>query len=58
MPLFETDLEVRVGVDQYAVSRDGQRFLIATPADERNEVPASVVVQNWFTELERLVPTN
>ena len=45
----------------YDVSLDGQRFLMI----KRSEAPAQnpparriVVVQNWFEELKRLVPTN
>ena len=45
----------------YDVSLDGQRFLIKDFADEgnRDDPPHQiVVVQNWFEELKRLVPTN
>ena len=42
------------------VSPDGQRFLMIKPAETneggtRNHV---VLVQNWFEELKRLVPTD
>jgi hypothetical protein len=41
--------------DVYDVVRDGQRFLmIKQPEETRREI---VIVQNWFEELERLVPT-
>ena len=39
----------------YDVAPDGQRFLMVKPDEDSGEV---VVVLNWFTELERLVPTN
>jgi serine/threonine-protein kinase len=49
-----------VGPDQYDVSADGQRFLMLEPlpAAETPDVrPDIVIVQNWFEELQRLVPT-
>jgi len=44
----------------YDVSPDGQRFLMLKPGDtDSTAAPTSlVVVQNWFEELKRLVPTN
>ena len=41
----------------YDVSPDGQRFLVvrAIETDEDIEI---IVVQNWFSELERLVPVD
>ncbi len=45
-------------VSVYDVSRDGQHFM-AIRQRVRSEQPTSiVVVQNWFEELRRLVPTN
>ena len=45
-----------------AVSRDGQRFLLLANAQEgpggEAERSQLIVVQNWFEELKRLVPTN
>ena len=42
----------------YDVSLDGQRFLAVKDIETNDgESPSIVVVQNWFTELERLVPT-
>jgi serine/threonine-protein kinase len=46
---------------QYDVSADGQRFLMLAPTtgtDAALARPRIVVVQNWFEELKRLVPTN
>jgi hypothetical protein len=44
----------------YDVSSDGQRFLMLKPSDADGE-PASaarlVLIQNWFEELKRRVPT-
>ena len=48
-----------IGPDVYAVSADGQRFLmIERPrlAETRAVRPDIVIVQNWFEELRRLVP--
>ncbi len=45
-----------------AVSPDGQRFLLLTNASETADSEAApsqlIVVQNWFEELRRLVPTD
>jgi serine/threonine-protein kinase len=43
----------------YDVSLDGQRFVMLKPAEGRSAQPGGriVVVQNWFEELKRLVPT-
>ena len=42
-----------LGVPNYDVSLDGQKFLMVQPADA-----TLVVVQNWFEELKRLVPVD
>jgi hypothetical protein len=45
----------------YDVSPDGRRFLMLKPvrSPEQTAAPLSIiVVQNWFEELKRLVPTN
>jgi len=42
----------------YDVSPDGQRFLMLKPVEQEQVAPAQIVlVQNWFEELKRLVPT-
>jgi eukaryotic-like serine/threonine-protein kinase len=42
----------------YDVSPDGKRFLMIKPsAAGQDSTPTIVVVQNWFEELKRLVPT-
>ena len=45
----------------FDVTPDGERFLVVLPA-ERTEIdapqPRIVIIQNWFEELRRLVPTN
>ena len=54
-PLFQTGLAVDGQVEQYAVASDGIRFLVPTPVGP--SVASLVLVQNWFEELKRLVPT-
>jgi serine/threonine protein kinase len=40
--------------DGFAVTRDGQRFVMLRPAEKGSEVqPALVVVQNWFAEFQQ-----
>ena len=45
-----------------AVSPDGQQFLLLASATETADGEATpsqvIVVQNWFEELRRLVPTD
>ena len=59
-PLFEGPYRLGFGTNPwpYAVSPDGQRFLmIKEPADAGEAAGADIVlVQNWFEELTRLVP--
>jgi len=43
------------------LSPEGDRFLILKAGgglDDTAETPSIIVVQNWFEELKRLVPTN
>ena len=43
----------------YDISPDGRRFLMIRDLDEEADSPAHMVlIQNWFDELERLVPTD
>ena len=45
----------------FDVSPDGERFLMIKPDTDGTDVGSQtdiVVVENWFTELERLIPTN
>ena len=41
----------------YGISSDGERFLSIKTADDV-VAPKVIIVQNWFEELKRLVPTN
>ena len=59
--VFESDDYPSVGNGRdYDVSADGQRFLMLTPAGGAEDAgpPQIILVQNWFEELRRLVPTN
>ena len=51
-----------VGRRRMAVSPDGQRFLLLANATENADGEAApsqlIVVQHWFEELRRLVPTD
>ena len=53
--------DLRIGLSRtYDVSPDGQKFLMLKNADapaQASIAPRIVIVQNWFEELKRLVPT-
>ncbi len=46
---------------RFDIAPDGQRFLMVkpggAPTDDATAAPDLVLVQNWFEELQRLVPT-
>jgi hypothetical protein len=44
-PLFRTGLRVDASIDQYAVTSDGQRFLMPVPIDQ-SATPISIIL-NW-----------
>ena len=46
----------RMGFPNYDVSPDGERFVMVRYGEE--SIPRINVVQNWFEELKRLVPTD
>jgi Tol biopolymer transport system component len=54
-------VEGRYRVNYSTVDTDGERFLmikeVSEPSDTQSNPPQLIVVQNWFEELERLVPT-
>ena len=57
---YASQMSLRGGVKLYDVSPDGQRFLMIRErglAGETTDQVALVLVQNWFEELTRLVPT-
>ena len=59
--LFEMDNKhaQSMPLTSYDVSPDGQRFLMVRWVERHDEpVTAIHLVQNWFQELERLVPKN
>ncbi len=53
--LFTGNYLTGSGTQQYDVTPDGQRFLMIK--QEQTGVAQINVVQNWFEELKRLVPT-
>jgi hypothetical protein len=57
--LFEGQyLPTPVTYPDYDVSPDGQRFLMLKPVEQSATAPTQInVVQNWFEELKRRVPT-
>ena len=55
--LFQTVLVVAPSIDQYAVTRDGQRFLILNPGEAVN-ISSLNIVLNWFEELKEKVPVD
>ncbi len=42
----------------YDVTPDGQRFVMVQLGGQDSEVSQIYVIQNWFEELKRLVPTD
>jgi len=45
------------GGPNYDVTPDGERFLMIKEVESSVETPKIIVVENWFEELKRLVPT-
>jgi len=41
----------------YDIFPDGERFLMVKDAPDPTSTAVIILVQNWFQELERLVPT-
>jgi len=48
---------VGVGGRAYDIAADGDRFLMIKPVDDSTAAPQFIIVENWFEELKRLVPT-
>ena len=60
-PLFELAMLVqRFGNRPYDIAPDGRFLIIRSAQTDIDGGPASnlILVQNWFEELKRLVPTN
>ena len=51
-PLFDTRVESYTNNNRYAVSPDGQRFLINVPVEAQTSTPITIVL-NWPTALKR-----
>jgi len=54
--LFEGEYLAPANGRTYDISADAKRFLMIKPADQAPP-PSVVVIQNWFEELKRRVPT-
>jgi hypothetical protein len=48
--LFHTGISAGPDIDQYAVTADGQRFLILKPSRATDAAPVTIVL-NWTAEL-------
>ncbi len=58
--LFQNGYFNRLEGREYDLSPDGQRFLrlrAGAATTDTDTVPEAILVQNWFDELQRLVPT-
>jgi hypothetical protein len=56
--LFRTRMTSAAVTTGYDVTADGQRFLVVVREEREAPVVTEIhVVVNWFSELERLVPT-
>lgn len=54
---FEGEYFLGAGGRTYDVSPDGERFLMIKQVESQAAEQKIIVVQNWFEELKRLVPT-
>ncbi len=48
-PLFQSEIRIDPGVDQYAVTRDGRRFLVIQPLASEEPI---AVIKNWRAGLQ------
>jgi eukaryotic-like serine/threonine-protein kinase len=55
--LFKIQIGRADGGPSYDVTPDGQRFVFSTASNNSFEGARIVIVENWFEELKRLVPT-
>ena len=55
--VFERQYANPQGGRTYDISPDGERFLMIKQVESASEASQIIVVQNWFEELKRLVPT-
>ena len=55
--MFEGDYLLANGGPNYDVSPDGERFLMIKQVENSAVTPQIIIVENWFTELKRLAPT-
>ena len=50
--------QLTLGISNYDVSADGQRFLMVSTDSPDGERTTISLAKNWFEELTRLAPTN
>ncbi|MDH3418491.1 MAG: protein kinase [Gammaproteobacteria bacterium] len=55
-PLFEDNYILGPGGRNFDVSPDGEAFLMIRSLEDATIAPQIIIVENWFEELERLVP--
>jgi tricorn protease-like protein len=55
--LFQSSISVDERYDQYAVTGDGEKFLLLSPLDS-GDVSSINIVLNWFEELKERVPVD
>ena len=55
--LFQGPYFGSAGGRTFDVSPDGERFLMIKILQDSASAPQIIIVENWFTELERLAPT-
>ena len=51
-PLFEVDVDRFTAPNRYAVTRDGQRFIVNLPSEGAARLPLTVVL-NWTEEMKK-----
>jgi hypothetical protein len=55
--LFQSSISIDERYDQYAVTGDGEKFLLLSPLDS-GDVSSINIVLNWFEELKERVPVD
>jgi len=55
--VFEGDYLLTDGGPNYDVSLDGERFLMIKEVQDASATSQIIIVENWFEEVKRLVPT-
>jgi hypothetical protein len=56
--LFTVSFARDVNRVNYDISPDGERFVMLNPGEQDLPATQISILQNWFDELKRIVPTN